>query len=129
MEGGVLMEKQALYAIPRTAEALPSPPKSLKKEGKALWNRVVEGFELEPYQMQTLRLACECLDRIEACRQVLQREGLMLQGRFGAKAHPLTSVEKDNKTVFARLLREIGLDAMVDSEATRPKPLYGGRRR
>jgi hypothetical protein len=59
---------------------------------------------------------------------VIHREGLMVAGRFGNRAHPLTSVEKDNKTIFARLLREIGLDALAD-EAVRPKPLYGGRRR
>ena len=53
----------------------------------------------------------------------------MIHGRFGSKAHPLTSVEKDNKTVFSRLLREIGLDAIADTEAARPKLLYAGRRR
>ena len=109
--------------------SLPTPPKSLKAQGKKLWKRVQEAFELEDYQLETLRLVCECLDRIEECRQVIKKEGLMIHGRFGSKAHPLTSVEKDNKTVFSRLLREIGLDAIADTEAARPKLLYAGRRR
>lgn len=124
-----MAENRSLYALPRADVEVPKPPRSLKAKGKALWCVVVEAFELEPYQLETLRLACEALDRVEEARSVIAQHGLVIAGRFGLKSNPACDIEKDNKTLYARLMREIGLDAILDTEATRPKPLYAGRRR
>ena len=124
-----MSDSKPLYAVRRPADALPATPRSLRTKGKALWKSVTAQFELEGYQLESLRLACEALDRIEDARLAIQKHGLVIEGRLGVKANPACDVEKNNKTIFARLLREIGLDAILDAEATRPKPLYSGRRR
>jgi phage terminase small subunit len=124
-----MTDNRPLYAIPRSPEQAPKPPRTLKAKGKALWGMVVADFELEGYQLETLRLACEALDRIEQARVAIQQYGLVIEGRFGPKSNPACEIEKNNKTIYARLMRELGLDAIADSEAARPKPLYGGRRR
>jgi hypothetical protein len=123
------MPEHQLYAAPRSPEQAPKPPRSLRARGKALWTVVTTQFELEPYQLETLRLAAEALDRIEDARAVIQQHGIVITGRFGLKGNPACEIEKNNKTLYARLMREIGLDALVDTEASRPKPLYAGRRR
>jgi phage terminase small subunit len=123
-----MSESSPLYAVAREREALPTAPRSLKATGKALWVTVVTDLELEPYQLATLRLACECLDRIDAARLAIQEHGLVIAGRFGLKSNPACDLETKNKVVYARLMREIGLDAL-EMDAARPKPLYSGRRR
>jgi hypothetical protein len=73
-------------AVSRPVVSLPTPPKSLKAQGKKLWKRVQEAFELEDYQLETLRLACECLDRIGPRREeIIRREkgGHLYYGRPG----------------------------------------------
>ena len=124
-----MSDPKPLYAIRRSPEALPAAPKSLRTKGKAFWKTVVDQFQLEDYQLVTLRLAAECLDRIEDARLAIQKHGLVIEGRLGVKANPACEVEKNNKTIYARLVREIGLDAILDEAASRPKPLYAGRRR
>ena len=87
-----------------------------------------QDFELEPYQLTTLLEACRCLDTIELAEAAIRKEGVTIPGRYGPKANPACQTATQNRIVFSRLLREIGLDALAD-EAVRPKPLYAGRRR
>ena len=117
-----------LYAIRRPVDAIPPAPKSLRTKGKSLWKSVVQDFELEPHQLTLLLEACRCLDTIELAEAAIRRDGVTIPGRYGPKSNPACQVATQNRVVCSRLLREIGLDSLVD-ESVRPKPLYAGRRR
>ena len=122
-----MCEAKPLYAVKRPADDVPTPPRSLRAAGKALWRVVVEDFELEPYQLKMLFEACRCLDTIEAAERAIRKYGVTVNGKFGLKSNPACQTATQNRTVYARLMRELGLDA-IDVEAARPTPLYGGRR-
>ena len=87
-------------------------------------------YELDDHHVHLLTLAAEALDRAHEARVALKREGLTFTDRFGSpKIRPEAAVERDSRLSFARLLRELGLDAAGDPEAPRLPGLHNGRRK
>ena len=106
-------------------KTLPKPPAHLQPETKRWWKDIVEGFELESHHLRLLQAACESWDRMQSARAVLDAQGVSYVDRFDApRARPEVAVERDAKISFARLLRELGLDAAPGPDAPRPHPLH-----
>jgi P27 family predicted phage terminase small subunit len=85
-------------------------PAHLSAARRDLFARIAAGYELEPHELELLRLACEALDRCEEARAVLAAEGAYTTDRYGSRrAHPAVSVERDSRIAAARLLRELDL--------------------
>ncbi|QDB99779.1 P27 family phage terminase small subunit [Mesorhizobium sp. 8] len=110
--------------------ATPKPPDHLRAATKRWWRSVVDDFDLEAHHLRLLTRAAEAWDRGEEAREAVAQHGLVYTDRFGApRARPEVAVERDSRTGFARLLRELSLD--VDTPET-PRPPrtadYGSRR-
>ena len=89
------------------------PPKTLGPTGRRFWSRVVAGFVLEDHHLDTLEVACLALDRAEACRTVIDREGVTTLDRWKQRrVHPACSVERDARALFLKASRELGLDVV-----------------
>jgi P27 family predicted phage terminase small subunit len=109
--------------------AKPSPPKHLAPETKAWFSAVADAFDLEPHHTRLLTLASESWDRCQQARVILAKEGISYTDRFGQPhAHPLLAVERDSRLAFARLVRELGLDAEAPDTSRPPALKYPGRR-
>lgn len=107
----------------------PPAPAHLKPETAAWWAAVVADFDLDGHHLRLLRLACEAWDRGQQARETLASEGLVFVDRFGApRARPEVAIERDSRTAFARLVRELGLDVAGEPEAPRPEALPANRR-
>jgi P27 family predicted phage terminase small subunit len=104
--------------------AIPRAPSTLKASGRAFWKKVHSNFEIEnEHHLRLLETAGQCLDRLDECRDILAAEGLCTVDRFGQmRAHPATSIERDQKALFVRILRELGLD--IPSPDSRPPRKY-----
>ena len=104
------------YPVPNVTrlpvrQALPKPSAHLSRPAKRWWREVVERYTLEPHHLRLLTEAATAWDRAQQARRLLDDEGLVVQDRFGQKkAHPAASIERDSRTLFARLLRELDLD-------------------
>ena len=87
-------------------------------------------YQLEPHHMRLLQAAAECWDRLQQARELLQRDGLVIEGREGGmRPHPAAAIERDSRIAFARLIRELDLDVEPPASArTAPAPLRSNRR-
>lgn len=118
-------------AVVRSAPAAksPRPPKHLRRATAAWFRKVCETFELEEHHVRLLTLACQAWDRAEEAREALLEHGLTCTDRYGTpKSRPEVQIERDSRTAFARLLRELDLDASVTPEAPRPPAIRSNRR-
>ena len=62
------------------------------------------------------------MERAEVARQALKEHGLTFEDRFGPpKSRPEVAISRDCMATFARLLKELGLDA----ELPTPKSFAG----
>ena len=98
-------------ALRAVANRTTKAPAHLRNETQTWFSLVVDGYELEPHHIRLLVLASESWDRALEARETLEAEGSYFTDRFGCpKAHPAVQVERDSRTAFARLLRELDLD-------------------
>ena len=106
----------------KTAPEAPGAPQHLQPATAAWWERTCADYVLEPHHVRTLTLACEAWDRGQEARVILEAEGITTVDRFGqARAHPAVAIERDARLGFARLLRELDLDAEPAPSARPPR--------
>ena len=99
-------------------------PDYLREDTREWAQEILTEFELGDHHIKILILACEALDRISEAREVIAKEGAYYKDRFGKpKTHPALAVEKDNKIIFARLMRELCLDIEAPGDTGRPPGL------
>jgi phage terminase small subunit len=96
--------------------SLPKPPTGLSRRSARLWRQVTEEFELSAAELELLRSGLVALDRADEAARVLASEGLTISDRYGGcKAHPLLDVESRNRTLFSRIVAQLGVKATVET--------------
>ena len=104
-------------------------PAHLNPSTAAWWASVVEDYQLEPHHERLLTLAATAWDRAEQARAMLDEHGLTFNDRFEAPhARPEIAIERDSRTGFARLIRELDLDCDTPAELRRTPGLRSNRR-
>ena len=107
----------------------PEPPDHLRPQTADWWRSVLTDYDLEDHHVRLLHLACESWDRFQQAREEIDRDGLTIKtGDGGMKAHPAVAIERDARLAFARLVRELDLDAGAPAERSRPPALVSNRR-
>jgi phage terminase small subunit len=99
------------------------PPKSLKKQGRQLWQDVINGWEIPPEMRVLVRDLCESQDRITELTEILRKEGQIIRDRFGIqRPHPAAVLLKGEIGNFTRLHKTLMLEAPsgTDSRPGRP---------
>ncbi len=106
------------------------PPEHLREETKRWWRSVTRSFELEEHHIRLLTLAGgEVWDRGVQAREVLDREGLTYEDRFGQPcSRPEVAIDRDSRIVFAKLVRELDWDSTVTPLSSRPPALHSNKR-
>ena len=107
-------------------------PAHLKLPTKRWYLAVLTGYELEEHHRRLLLLAAEAWDRATDAREAVEKHGLTYDDRYGCpKPRPEVAIERDARIAFARLVRELDLDAgdSAPPEAPRPPMLkrFGGK--
>jgi P27 family predicted phage terminase small subunit len=97
----------------------------LSADMQQFYRKVARKYALSDHHRRLLVCSCEAHDRMTAARDLLATTGLVLVNRHGETvAHPAVAIERDSRTAFARMLRELGLADDV-SDAMRPPRLAG----
>lgn len=99
-----------------------SAPKHLQPATAAWWRGVLRDFDLDEHHVRLLTLAAESWDRAQEARERLVADGAYYVDRFHQpKSHPAIGVERDARLAFARLLRELDLDAEAPADVRTPR--------
>ena len=117
---------------PAIPAELPPPPAHLSEAMQTWWRQVMHDYALEPHHLRLLEAACDAWDRMVEARETLREEGLTVETKQGGtKRHPCADIERDARLAFARLLRELDLDADAPPERPewRPPAIRSNRRR
>jgi P27 family predicted phage terminase small subunit len=105
-----MRDKLAAAQPPRRHET-PPPPEHLELAGVRLWEAVVADYALERADLELLALASEAADRLAQAREILKREGVVIEGKMGMRPHPAIAIERDARMAVSRLMRQLGLEA------------------
>ena len=101
-------------------------PSHLTKSTRGFWLTVVSTNNLDPHRVRLLTLGCEALDRCVAARELVTRDGLVVNGREGGmRPHPAIAIERDSRLAFVRIMRELGLDAGDKPRRAPGRPAVG----
>ncbi len=102
---------------------IPRAPNGLKGPGKRFWKKVLSEYDLqESCDTERLFMACRSLDEIADSEAVIKVEGLFIEDRFKQKReHPAGKVIRENKTLFCRIIRELGLDIVPPGDSRPPR--------
>lgn len=105
------MRKPALKIV-KTARTTNHPPRTLGKVGLGLWTRITNEYDVnDAAGKELLALGCEALDRAEACRAAIDRDGEVQRGGNGfSKEHPALRPELASRAFVAKMLLRLGLD-------------------
>lgn len=106
------------------------PPTFLGKKGRNFFKKQAEKYHFDDqHGIELLTHAAQVLDRLEDVRKRIDEEGLLVTNRFGElRENPAVKVERDQKILFARLVRELNFDIPEDEEYTRPPRFHHPRR-
>lgn len=110
-------------------KSTPKAPSHLTEPTRAWWREVVKIYDLESHHLRLLQAACEVWDRLQEARELLARDGLVIEGREGGmRPHPAVAIERDSRIGFSRLVRELDLDVELPAPGARPPALRSNRR-
>lgn len=117
---------------PKRSTPAPSidPPAHLSAEAAAWWREVLRDYDLEPHHLRLLQAAAEAWDRMQQARKALADHGALTftDPNGNIRAHPCVAMERDARVAFARLVRELDLDAGAPAERSRPPSIISNRR-
>ena len=93
----------------------------LSERSKALWDQIVPRRARSPERLALLQQALEALDRVDECRDVVEREGLTVTTKTtgAVHVHPLLKVEREQRQLFLRCWDQLNLtwDPSTDGRA------------
>jgi phage terminase small subunit len=101
----------------------PKTPQGLKAQGAEFWDKVLSEFVLEKaHDLERLSLASKCLDELAADEATVAADGRFFTNtKTGQiREHPAAKAIRENKVLFARLVRELGLDLESAQESRLP---------
>ncbi len=84
----------------------------LSPEARALHVRLAREWKIKDAAGGIALLTmCQCLDRLREAQQVLARDGIVTQDRFGCpRIHPATQIEREARAGLLACLKGLNLD-------------------
>ncbi|GAB5896074.1 terminase [Mycolicibacterium mageritense] len=109
---------------------IPTSPKGTGPSGRKLWRDVLGKYELEEHEMALLREAVRTVDQLDALAAITERDGLMVDGERGPRAHPALIESRQLRIALARLTAALRLPAGDEGDnpaGRRPQRRVGAR--
>jgi P27 family predicted phage terminase small subunit len=96
-----------------------SPPSHLGLAGRRLWSSITRDYAIDNDALLAhLEIACGALDRLAQCRDVIAKEGLVIETKDGEKvSHPLLKIESAARSAFGAAMRALRLRPSVSDRS------------
>jgi P27 family predicted phage terminase small subunit len=104
---------------------IPSAPKTLTRESRTWWKRLVTMYRIQDEGgLLMLQTAMEAHERMREAQAVLATEGLFSLDKLGGQtAHPACRIERDSRAQFLQAFKLLGLE--VGAEEPKQESFYG----
>jgi hypothetical protein len=98
-------------------------PDELKAAGRAFWLKATQENNLDSaHDKERLLMACKCLDECAAIEAQIEADGRFVRNRYNSLIeHPGLKGLRDFRTLFVRIIREMGLDLEPPGESRPPR--------
>jgi hypothetical protein len=121
IKGPNFVAKKSTLALVQLPSTSPSPPRKLGEHGAALWSRVHGEYNIsDAGGTELLAQACAAVDRAEALAECVGRDGAILYGKHGPKAHPALKEELAARAFICRTLQRLGINVEAIKPPGRP---------
>lgn len=100
-------------------------PKGLGPDGKKFYKNVLTEFVFsDSHDLERLAQAAYCLDDIAESQKNIAKDGRFFTTKSGiVREHPALKAVRDFRTLFVRIVRELGLD-LEPAKNSRPPRQY-----
>jgi hypothetical protein len=114
------MPRKSDKIVPLRDGTSPEPPAGLGSHGIALWCAVHGEYRIDDAPgLEILRGACEAIDRAEAAKAEVLRDGMTVERKTSSlRPHPALAVEYSLRGLALRHLNSLG----VNAEPKRDRP-------
>ena len=93
----------------------------LSETSQQFYDKLAGEYDFESHQFELLRLACEALDRASQAEEVINREGITYDDRFGTpRTRPEVRVKVEAENAFRMLIKQLNLDEDESRPVGRP---------
>ena len=87
------------------------PPRKLDDPGRNLWDRIMSEYDIaDSGGLEVLAQACQALDRAEALRSEIDRDGEVIRVRGSIREHPALKHELASRSFVVRALARLNLN-------------------
>ena len=94
-------------------------PKRSQSNGEKVASEIRERFELDAHEEALLVEVVRTVDQLDTLAGIVEREGSMVDGKFGPRAHPALVEARQLRITLARLVAALRLPD--DEVAGRPQ--------
>ena len=109
---------------------VPKAPPETRAPGRRLWESVVADYSLDEHEVVMLIEAVRTVDLLDLLDVAVRRDGPLLEGPQGTRAHPAAVEARQQRIVLGRLLAALRLpsgEAGDEKLSARPQRRSGAR--
>src|SRR3954470_14653575 len=100
----------------------PKPPRGAQRAGKALWDAVLDEYELKEHERLLPREAVRTVDTLDTLEARVAADGPLLGSSQGERAHPALVEARQQRIALARLLAALRLPAGEEESGDQRRP-------
>jgi P27 family predicted phage terminase small subunit len=95
--------------------APPKAPDGLSDDSRRFWQRILAEYTIDDAAgLRILQVACEALDTARAAQEQVDKDGMVLDDRYGHKANPACAILRDARSQFLMAMKTLGLPTTQD---------------
>lgn len=106
------------------------PPRGTKAAGRRLWVSIVGEYDLEEHELVLLAQAVRITDLLTELDAAVRRDGPLVDGPQGMRAHPAAVESRQQSIALARLMGALRVPMGEESDvqaSARPQRRVGAR--